>query len=128
MKYFQNFAFDLFISSAITLAPLTFALSLSLPEKALGEDFKFIEANNLVAQLVNDHEAETYYDRGLNYFVMEEYDKALVEFNQAITINPQFADAYNNRGMTYAQLQQYDKALAEFNQAIAISPQFALVY
>ena len=56
------------------------------------------------------------------------YEEAIVNYDEAIKLNPQFADAYNTRGVVNGLLGHYDKALADFDKAIELNPQFAAAY
>ncbi len=47
-------------------------------------------------------------------------DRALADYNQAITIDAKYADAYNNRGTVHLARREFDLAVADFNQAIAL--------
>ncbi|WP_454620414.1 caspase family protein [Bradyrhizobium cenepequi] len=58
-----------------------------------------------------------------------ELDRALIDYNDAIRLEPQFAKAYRNHGRTYLAKGELDRALADFGDAIKIDPNdaFALV-
>ena len=51
---------------------------------------------------------------GLCYLKLEQYDKALTEFNEALELVPSFSDARNNRGATYLAMKQYSLAEVDF--------------
>ena len=50
--------------------------------------------------------------RGNNYRDLGEFAKAIVEYTQAINLDPKNASAYRRRGITYGNLGQYEKASA----------------
>jgi len=58
--------------------------------------------------------------RGMVYFALSEYEKALDDFNNAIQANPKNARAYTNRGLVYRMKEKYDKALEDFNTSVSI--------
>lgn len=60
--------------------------------------------------------------RGYSFDRVGNYQRAIDEYNQAITIDPQSSDAYYNRGVAYRKLGDHDKALADFKKAIEIVP------
>ena len=57
-----------------------------------------------------------------------EYDKALVDVNLALAIEPSFVDAYVSRGAIWYNKGEYDKAVADDNSALAIDPGSAQAY
>ena len=71
---------------------------------------------------------EDYVSRGNTYAHEGQYDKAIEEYNTAISINPNHADAYSNRGIAYGMKGQHDKAIEDFNTAISIDPNLAQAY
>jgi TonB family protein len=69
-----------------------------------------------------------YYNRGLMYVDKKDYDRAIVNFTEAIRLDSNYAKAYNNRGYTYAQKGEYDMAIADCNEAIRLNPNSAYAY
>jgi tetratricopeptide (TPR) repeat protein len=51
-----------------------------------------------------------------------ELDRKIVEFGNAIALNPNNADAYRNRGLIYGRKQDYDRALSDFDSALLLNP------
>jgi S1-C subfamily serine protease len=57
------------------------------------------------------------------------YQGALTDYNQAISLNPTYVFAYNNRGVLKAEkLNDTQGALTDYNQAISLNPNYALAY
>jgi tetratricopeptide (TPR) repeat protein len=50
----------------------------------------------------------------------EEYDKAISDYTQVLTIYPYYAEIYNNRGNAYFLKGEYDKAISDYTQALRI--------
>ncbi|MBT9438251.1 MAG: tetratricopeptide repeat protein, partial [Desulfobacterales bacterium] len=71
---------------------------------------------------------EAYYNRGVAYAFLNQYERAIEDYNKAIALDPNNAEAYNNRGVAYAFLNQYERAIADYNKAIALDPNFAMAY
>jgi tetratricopeptide (TPR) repeat protein len=69
-----------------------------------------------------------YNNRGRAYGNRGEYDKAMADFRQAITINPRCAEAYYNLGLVYALKGDNDKALEQYNQALNLYPNYTAAY
>ena len=63
-----------------------------------------------------------YNHRGLVYFTLSEYDKAISDFSKAINIEPRDTRVYTNRGLTYRMLKRYDDSLKDFNKSLELNP------
>ena len=68
---------------------------------------------------------QAYNYRGEAWYVKEELDKAIADYDEAIRLDPEYAEAYLNRGIL-ASDGEYDKAIADFNEAIRLDPEDAL--
>jgi Tfp pilus assembly protein PilF len=66
-------------------------------------------------------DAKFYNNRGAAYGEKGQYDQAIMDFNQAIEMNPRYIRAYNNRGVIYRLKGQYDRAISDFNKAIEMN-------
>jgi serine/threonine protein kinase len=66
--------------------------------------------------------------RGVAYFNLQDYDRALSDFTQAIQLDHSLAPAYYNRGHTYDTLQQYEDALSDLSRAIQLDHNYAAAY
>jgi Flp pilus assembly protein TadD len=62
-----------------------------------------------------------YYNRGLTFGIMDRPDKAIEDYDKAISLDPDFHDAYMNRGAMYAVMGRFDKAIEDYNQVIALN-------
>jgi tetratricopeptide (TPR) repeat protein len=63
-------------------------------------------------------------NRGLGYLRNKEYDKAIIDFSEAILINPKNPFAFDNRGDAWREKKNFERALADYNEALAIEPTF----
>jgi tetratricopeptide (TPR) repeat protein len=66
-----------------------------------------------------------YQGRGEAHQSQGDYDRAIADLTQAITLKPNFEQAYNNRGVAYFHKQDYAHAISDFNEALLIRPQYA---
>jgi tetratricopeptide (TPR) repeat protein len=71
---------------------------------------------------VLNEDAEVYYDRGYAFQNRREFDSAIREYTNAITVNPNYMLAYWGRGWCYEQKQEWDQALADYTAGLRISP------
>ena len=69
-----------------------------------------------------------YTNRGVEYEIKKDYDKAIADHDQAIKVDPKNPAPYNNRGNAYIGKQDYEHALADFDQAIKLNPKYAEAY
>jgi tetratricopeptide (TPR) repeat protein len=70
-----------------------------------------------------------YFVRAYAYIQIGDFSKALADYNQVITLNPNFTSAYVNRGnLKYQELNDFQGALADYNKAITLKPDFVEVY
>lgn len=60
--------------------------------------------------------------RGRIYAGQGEFQKALDDFTQAITLRPRTIEYYHQRALALLSLGRYDEALRDLDQAIAIDP------
>jgi len=63
-----------------------------------------------------------YNHRGLVYFTLSEYNKAINDFTTAIQMAPKDTRVYTNRGLTYRMLKKYDESLKDFNKSLELNP------
>jgi tetratricopeptide (TPR) repeat protein len=56
------------------------------------------------------------------------YDQAIIDYNEAVRLDPRYAPAYNSRGLAYYKKGDYDRTIADYNQALTHDPNFADAY
>ena len=64
---------------------------------------------------------QAFFRCGKSYRLMKEYDKALLNLNRAIELNPKYVAALQQRGITYSLMNCYEQALQDFNRAIELN-------
>jgi lipoprotein NlpI len=72
--------------------------------------------------------AAGYSNRCWAYSDKGDADRALIDCNQAIRLDPKFALAYYNRGDAYRNKGDVGSAIADYNQAIQLDPKFFQTY
>jgi tetratricopeptide (TPR) repeat protein len=72
--------------------------------------------------------AEDYVRSGIAWSHKRDFDRAIADYNQALSNNPQYAEAYSNRGFAWLNKLDYDRAIADYTQALRINPQLAGAY
>ena len=70
--------------------------------------------------------ATAYNIRGNVYVKKNEYDRAIHDYDESISINPNYAKAFNNRGIAHQKKGEYERAIENFNEAIRLDPNYAV--
>jgi tetratricopeptide (TPR) repeat protein len=58
--------------------------------------------------------------RAFVYSMLNEHEKAILDYDRIVELNPQNSDIYVSRGSAYNRLNQFEKAMVDFNKAIEI--------
>ncbi len=66
--------------------------------------------------------AVSFFHRGRAYFRMQEYDRAVQDFDEAIRLDPSFLNAFFQRGDVYLAKQDYDRAIQDYDEVIRLDP------
>jgi tetratricopeptide (TPR) repeat protein len=72
--------------------------------------------------------AAIYYNRGAIHGKRHDFDSAIVDYNQAIRLDPQNVDAHINRGVAYYAKGDSDRAIADYERALRLDPNNADAY
>jgi tetratricopeptide (TPR) repeat protein len=70
-------------------------------------------------QKIRDAEAKN--KQGYKQYNFQNYEAALLDFDQAIALNPKEAEYHTRKGYTLFKLKKFDAALVCFNDALALS-------
>ncbi len=73
-------------------------------------------------------EAEKHYNLGRDLGEKARFQDAIIEFDEAIRLDPKHARAYVRRGLAYAILDMYRRAIQDFNEAIKLDPTLSEAY
>ena len=82
------------------------------------------------SELLNQdgNDSGTYIQRGIVYYRLHDYERAVADFSRAIELVPNFAGLYYNRGTACYRLGNYDAALEDYSRAIELDSKDALLY
>ena len=81
----------------------------------------YLKIDNTVKRIVTEKDltqAKEWHDKGYQYFLDNEDDKAIEDYNKAIELDPNYALAYIDRGFIYYNKGEYDRAIEDFNRTI----------
>ncbi|MFH2090815.1 MAG: tetratricopeptide repeat protein [Pseudomonadota bacterium] len=65
---------------------------------------------------------EDWYQKGLFFNRIGQYEKAIDSFSRAVEIDPQNANAYNNRGAIWYLKENYGTAIEDYTKALELKP------
>jgi Flp pilus assembly protein TadD len=66
--------------------------------------------------------AIAYYDRGLSYTAKQDYENAIADLTEAISLNPDDKNYYDERGVAYQSTNRNSEATADYRAALGIDP------
>ena len=66
--------------------------------------------------------ARLHFNRGAEWAVKGDFDRAIADYDAAIKLHPRFTDAFYNRGNAWANKGDPDRAIADYDAAIKLDP------
>jgi tetratricopeptide (TPR) repeat protein len=85
--------------------------------------------NNAIEEAKEADEAFiAYYCRGQAYHRKGEYQKAITDFDKALTLKSDYPDAYYDRGYANDALGNYNEAITDYTKSLALRPDYANAY
>jgi tetratricopeptide (TPR) repeat protein len=82
----------------------------------------------LVGNISSDIRSFAHHHRGLGFLLQQNFDRAIVEFNEALRADPANIKSINSRGNAWRGKGELDNAIADYNAAIKLDPNFAYPY
>ena len=73
-------------------------------------------------------EADVHLGKGMDYINKGDYQRAIEEFNRAISIDSEYVDAYCGIGIAYLNQKNYEKAIESFEKATVLDPDEPIAY
>ncbi|KAK7345311.1 hypothetical protein VNO77_15912 [Canavalia gladiata] len=75
---------------------------------------------------IDPHYAPAYYNLGVVYSEMMQYDMALAFYEKAASERPMYAEAYCNMGVIYKNRGDLEAAITCYERCLAVSPNFEI--
>src|SRR5215471_3207165 len=69
--------------------------------------------------------AIAHHERALSYRSKGDLDRAIVDFSEAIRLNPKSPEAYYNRAGAYANKGDLERAIADLSEVVRLAPEVA---
>jgi Tfp pilus assembly protein PilF/TolB-like protein len=69
-----------------------------------------------------------YNNRGNAYSDKGRYDRAIQDYDKALSLDPEHTTSYRNRGIVYQKRGLYDRAIQDYERAIRLDPRYPLNY
>jgi len=92
--------------------------------QALGEDQQAIADYSDAIEIGSAYDRVAYTKRGISYYNLKDWQRALRDLQQAIKLNSQNSEAYFYRGMAFYKLRDFSQAIASFDNAIQADPEY----
>lgn len=73
-------------------------------------------------------DSRAYNRRGLAHVSMRNYEQAIIDYTEAIHLDPNYIDPYHNRSIVHLLMDNYGQALLDCNVAIELAPDFVPAY
>lgn len=106
--------------TSLTFGSGVWAVVLSIIETSEDDDEEEDDAESLTSareNLVNNPEADRFSEQGVQFMNREKYDKAIVQFNKAIEIQPDHVDALAGLATAYTWKDEFELALKFYEKA-----------
>ncbi|GAA4876053.1 lipoprotein NlpI [Ferrimonas pelagia] len=81
-----------------------------------------------VPDLTEQQRARFLYDRGIRYDAVGLRTLARIDFNQALSLQPDYTDVYNFIGIYATQAMEFDQAYQAFDAVLELDPEFTFAY
>lgn len=111
----------LFVSALILLSFSALSAQKNAPPKTVKPPSKITPKISLTA-------AETVLEKGKKFLAEDLYAEAIIEFNQAIRLDPKLAEAFLQRAIAHGQRGNIEISRQDALQAIRLSPNLARAY
>jgi tetratricopeptide (TPR) repeat protein len=99
-----------------------FAREEEIPENIIAQ---YEEETGLTRTQKIEEDYEALLEKGIAYYNIGQYQRAIEEYNKAILLEPNNAVTFYRRGLAYAKLGQYQYAIDDYNEAIRLNPNYA---
>ncbi|WP_455707681.1 tetratricopeptide repeat protein [Mesorhizobium sp. ORM8.1] len=97
-------------------------------DKTLGADRRIETCTQVIEHGAIDRRGAAYEMRGNAWITKRDYDRAMADYDQAVSLHPKNALVFYNRGRAWLLKGDNDRAIADCDQAIALDPKMVDAY
>ena len=87
-----------------------------------------IAEDKIVKRDAKKNLAKVYYNRGLYFYNLKQFERAIMDFGKSLELNPNDVDAYFIRGNAYYKIKEYGRVIEDYNGGIELVPNLASSY
>ena len=102
------------------------SLPAALPQEERSWEEAIAECDEAIR--LNPSDADAYFNRGVAYDNVGQFDRAIGDYDQAIRLDPDNLDTYLHRGLAYSDLGQFQNAIQDYNELISDDPEDVEAY
>jgi tetratricopeptide (TPR) repeat protein len=119
------------LTRAIALMALFVATAAAAADDVMSDECRSLAAERRIAPCTAVIEApgtvpavraEAFFLRALSYWELNQRERAVRDYDEAIRIEPQFAPALNNRADAYLKLGKPERGVPDIDRALEIAP------
>src|SRR6185369_7940989 len=108
--------------------PACMKLNESGYKKAIAKDYHGAFVYFDLAIKLNDKFWDAYTNRGICYYMQNNYEKAMDDFNTSISLHPKNFSAYDNRGLCRKYFGDTAGAIIDFKEALKYNRKDSMIY
>jgi len=101
---------------------------LDLLLEALKAIYKTHSGESILDARAGEFTAVDYFNRGSTFDQLDDEERAIADFDQALRLDPTLGLSYMGRGISYGKLGQNQRAIADFDQALRLDPTLSNAY
>ena len=79
-------------------------------------------------ELIEPLTDKQYFEKGQSLFNQSNFSEAILQYNEAIKLNPSYAVAYSDRGASKGNIGQFDGAIEDDKKAIELGLRNSIIY
>ena len=119
------------LAEAISIEPETLLWPIAIEESRKALLSQYVQKQFLILTRqfkLSPKDATLFHNRGMAKEGLNQFEDAIVDYDEAIRLNPEYAVACFQRGYCKGALNRFEEAIADFDEAIRLVPEFVLAF